>query len=354
MRTSLPIAVLALMTACAEPIPPDGAAWLGTRLSERPAPGTAAAVSPVDGPEEVEPSATAAAEEPADLPRPQPMAAPAFPGASPRGAADSVDGEIADLIALAHRQAAAGDLAGAVATLRRAQIRDRDVPDVPMALGRIMQQAGRYTEAEAAFREVLRLSPSMPEALYGRAFALLKLNRLAEARGVVERLRTLRPLDVQVERMYAAVLSGSGEVDAALAARARIAEKEEGADARRQLGDALAREGRFDKAAEAFESAARTAPQDGDLQLKLGTALDGAGRLDDAEQALDRSTRLSPKRAAGWQALARVREKRGDKAGAARAYESLLRNVDGVDEAGVRARIERLRAEEPRLERGGE
>lgn len=341
-RTLSTVAVgVALCAGCVEDgRPSTEGSWIGTPIADRPAPTPTAPVEL----EEPEQSSEIDDEAPSELPRPVAMylGASGLPADPPAGEADAGDAEVRALIAEAEALAAKGDLDGAVATLRRAATRAPRDPAVALAEGQIYQRAGRYSDAAVAFRRVRGRAPDDTEALYGEAFALLKLGRAGQARPLVEALARLRPDDVQVERMRAAVLAGGGDVDGMLAARARIADKEEGASARRELGDALARAGKHAEAAEAFARAAEAAPEDARLRLRQGTALGLAGDLAGAEKALKESARLSPADPSAWRALAKVREKRGDLAGAEAALVQMLEKADGT--AADAARLERLRA----------
>lgn len=338
MRIHVSMLVMtALVGGCRDRVAP-GEDWLGTPLSARPAVASAVPIPAAPAP----PPAPATEERPRPTPMPRGPALPPPP--------DEItpllpgDPAIRALIATAESQAASGDIDAALATLRDAARSAPDDAGIPLAEGRISLKAGRHTEAVTAFRRVLGALPAQPDALYGHAYALLRLGRAAEATTAIDKLARLQPGDLRIERLRAAVLDSAGDGDAALAVRAEIAQKEDGATARRELGDALARQGRHADAAEVFAQAAAAAPDDAGLRLRLGTALGLAGRLDAAEATLEASTRLAPSTGAGWQALARVREQRGDAEGAARAWESMLANVAGADATAIRARIERLRA----------
>lgn len=330
---------VALCGACVESgRPVSGGQWIGTPIADRPLP------QPTP-PVEVS-SADEAGDDPpeepvAELPRPIPMNL--GPSGLPTVPGDAEDGgpEVRALLEQARALAAAGKLDDAIATLRRAATRAPRDPAVALAEGQIYQRAGRYSDAAVAFRRVRNRAPDDPDALYGEAFALLKLGRAAQAGPLVEALARQRPNDVQIERMRAAVLAGSGDVDGMLAARARIADKEEGAGARRELGDALARAGKHAAAAAAFGQAAAADPADARLRLRQGTALGLAGDLAGAERALETSARLAPGDPAAWRALAQVRQKRGDLAGAEKALATMLEKSGGTP--ADEARLERLR-----------
>lgn len=125
---------------------------------------------------------------------------------------------------------------------------------------------------------------------------------------------------------HAAAKMQSGDAAAALAVCERILSfepKEPEALHLRAL--ALARLGRFDDAAAAFEAAARAHPRKDAILVNYGNAMKAAGRLDAAEDAYARAVAFAPQSAPAWNALGLVRRQRGDFAGAEAAFESAIR-----------------------------
>jgi tetratricopeptide (TPR) repeat protein len=64
-------------------------------------------------------------------------------------------------------------------------------PEAWNELGYALRNQGRYAESLEAYDEALRLRPNFPEALEYLGEAYVKLGRPADARRVLERLRTL-------------------------------------------------------------------------------------------------------------------------------------------------------------------
>lgn len=323
----------ALIGGCRGELPGDE--WIGTPLSERPmaTPSTLTSAAALEIP-------PPPPEEPRPTPMPRGAALPPDPGAAPIVPSDAdTRRRLAEAEALARR----GEVDAALAVLDGAADRAPGDLAIPLAQGRILRHANRPAQAVSAWRRALALAPDNPDALYGLTADLLALDRVDEALAPSERLAAARPDDPAVARLRAVLLERAGDADGSLAARAALARGDD-PSARRALGDALARQGRHAEAADAFAAAAARQPDDPDLALRLGTALAFAGRLDAAEQALVKSTSLAPGAATGWQQLARVREQRGDRAGAMAALQALIDNVEGVDADAVRARIERLAA----------
>lgn len=323
-----------MIGGCRGELPGD--TWIGTPLSERPTanPSTLTSAAALEIP-------PPPPEEPRPTPMPRGAGLPPDPGAALPSAPS--DAETRRLIAEADALARRGDIDEAVALLESAARRAPSDPHLALAQGRILRRAARPAQAITAWRRALTLTPDHPDALYGLATDLLALDRTSEALDPSERLAAARPDDPAVARLRAVLLERAGDADGALAARAELVRRDD-PGARRALGDTLARQGRHAQAADAFAAAAADAPDDPDLALRHGTALALAGRLDAAEQALVKSTKLAPGAATGWQQLARVREQRGDRAGAIAALQALIDNVEGVDADSVRARIERLAA----------
>lgn len=239
----------------------------------------------------------------------------------------------------------AGDLPGAIASMKKAWLLDKEDPDIATALGQLYQENDQLRFAETAYKDAVALDPKHVDARYGLGMVLLKRGMAESARTVLEALAKDRPDDRRLMDALAAVRSKSGDNQAAIEALQKKAEaKPEDVATQRHLGNALAVDGRYGDAAKALGAAAKAKPDDPTVQLQLGAALAQSGDLKGAESALSRSAALAPKDARAWQTLAAVRENLGDAEGAAKAYEQMLQNVDGADPDGaLAARIKTLR-----------
>jgi tetratricopeptide (TPR) repeat protein len=107
--------------------------------------------------------------------------------------------------------------------------------------------------------------------------------------------------------------------------------------------DAL-RDGNYEAAAQAFESALRTRPSDPLLHFGVGVAYYKLDRADDARASLGRALKLEPRLTAAAALLGTLVYASGDLDGAIAIYERALKA--GRDDAGeMRRQLERWRAE---------
>jgi len=79
----------------------------------------------------------------------------------------------------------------AVSSFRRAVEARPNFPEAWNELGFALRQTGKYDEALRAYDQALKLRPNFPEAMEYLGEAYVKLGRLYDARGVLERLKTL-------------------------------------------------------------------------------------------------------------------------------------------------------------------
>jgi tetratricopeptide (TPR) repeat protein len=89
------------------------------------------------------------------------------------------------------RARVAQDWAAAVEAFRQATVLRPAFAEAWNELGFALRNLGRYPESLDAYGEALRLRPDFPEALEYLGEAYVKLERLDDARRVLERLRVL-------------------------------------------------------------------------------------------------------------------------------------------------------------------
>jgi tetratricopeptide (TPR) repeat protein len=102
------------------------------------------------------------------------------------------------------RNKAAKRFSEAAVDFRRAVDLRQNFPEAWNELGFALRQTGKYGDAITAYDQALRLRPNFPEALEYLGEAYVKLGRLDDARGLLERLRTLdleraRELDAAIQ-----------------------------------------------------------------------------------------------------------------------------------------------------------
>ena len=180
-----------------------------------------------------------------------------------------------------------------------------------------MHRAGRFAEAEAIYRGVLKANPAQPDALHFLGLLEQQRGRSHEAAALIRRateaapgytdafnnlgnvLKTTGDLD-QAELCYrralalqprhanawsnlGAVLRAKGDLDAAEAAcRCAIEAKPDHVEAHNNLGNILTKKGRHEEGLACYRASIALDPRHPDGPKLMGLALYAIGRVDDA------------------------------------------------------------------------
>lgn len=144
-------------------------------------------------------------------------------------------------------------------------------------------QQGRWDDAEALYRELLRLEPRHPDGLFLLGSLLLQRERVGSA--VVMLRQALKQSPGRVEVMN-------------------------------NLGLAQARQGHFADAISLYEAALKAKPLYGDARLNLANAYRETGRFYDAARQYQQLLDAEPDRAEGWDGLALALRELNDLEGA--------------------------------------
>ena len=306
---------------------------------------TSEAVGP--GPASLSPLSAHLAEAPATSP-PRVESGPAVVWAPVSEGDPAADQERVDKLVLqAADLARTGHRTDAIARLIEAGNLSPNDPGIRGALARLLLEDGQVPRAIDEFKRALAFRPTDVDHRFGLAAAFIKAGQPDDARKLLDLLAGERPKDPRVQTLLALARGQAGDAAGAVdALRAAASSEPQNVARQAELGAALAREGQFGDALEALGRTAAAKPDDPAAQLQLGTALAQAGKHAEAETALQAATRLAPDDARGWYNLGVLREERGDRQGAADAYDSLLKNVKNGDPEGkLRDRVDRLRAQ---------
>ena len=265
-----------------------------------------------------------------------------------------------------------------------------DHADPYWLLGQIHARRREWAEAEAAYREALRLDPEHVEAQEALAKVLWDQGKQEEAQAAYQRALEIRqragqpkapaatstdPLAERARLGYAYL--NAGQYDRAIAIFEEVLEQRpDDADFHRYLGNAYYWQGKaagasagqlLDRAIAEYERARQLAPDDNLLLVQLASAYREAGRDEEALQAYlaavqaqpcddeallllashyerlgrradadatwERLTQLNPRWAIAWQAVAAAALQREDYAGAAAAYRAGAAAVAADDPA---------------------
>jgi tetratricopeptide (TPR) repeat protein len=162
-------------------------------------------------------------------------------------------------------------------------------------LGVIFLQRGKHAEALRHIDLALKINPNNAHALNNRGVALQELKRLDEALASFERAITLRPNYAEARSNRGNVLKALLRFDEALASYDRaLALRPDFADAYSNRGDVLCKLKRFEEALASCERALAQRPDFAEAHCNRGNALRNLKRLDGALASYDRALSLKP------------------------------------------------------------
>jgi tetratricopeptide (TPR) repeat protein len=162
-------------------------------------------------------------------------------------------------------------------------------------LGNFLGRHDRHKEAEAAFREAIRIRPEYAEAHDGLGVALRSQHRYQEAEPSFREAIRLRPDRAEAHNGLGVALYDLGRYkESEAACREAIRLKSEDAMAHCNLGNALCSQGRYKESEAAYREAIRLKPDYAKAHNNLGNNLSGQGRYKEAEAAYREAIRLNP------------------------------------------------------------
>ncbi len=160
---------------------------------------------------------------------------------------------------------------------------------------RELHLAGRWEEAEAAYREVLAVEPGRSGAWHLLGVLAHQRGEHAQAEDLITRALKIAPGDPDYLNNLGLVCRALGRPkDALRHHRAALAAKPDLAAAHANLGVVLAELGRRKQAEASLRRAVALDPAQADALNNLGNLLREAGRLDEAEAALRQAMALRP------------------------------------------------------------
>lgn len=160
--------------------------------------------------------------------------------------------------------------------------------------GNVFKDAGGTKDAEACYREALRLQPDFPDALANLGGLLIELGRFSEAEIVCRQAVALRP-DFAAQMNLGLALSGLDRFEEAVECHRHAARlKPDSAAAHNNLGRALEKFGRQGDAEASFKEAVRLKPDFVDAHNNLGAAYRKTHRLASALACFQAAVQLRP------------------------------------------------------------
>lgn len=175
-----------------------------------------------------------------------------------------------------------------------------EAPQAVLLLGNVLTRLERYSDAEKAYRQAIRLDPNNPELCNNLAVLLKLQGRTKEAKTVVE-----RGVQISNERgegvsgdlcyNYANILKLLGEHDDAIVwYRAAIERNRNLVPAYNNLGTLLEQLGRIEEAERIYREGLSVDSSHANLNYNLGIVLERTERIPEAETAFRNAIRTRP------------------------------------------------------------
>jgi serine/threonine-protein kinase len=162
------------------------------------------------------------------------------------------------------------------------------------ALGLARRPLGDWPAAEAAFKKALLLNPTEWVAQWGYALALIRTNRLPEARSLLDAALAAHPQERLFQDLLGTLLAAQGKLpEAEQAFRRSMALHPVSSVAYTSLSGVLGREGKSDESLSVLQQGLRVRPHH-TLYTNLGVALFYRGRFEEAVQAYEQALATLP------------------------------------------------------------
>ena len=189
----------------------------------------------------------------------------------------------------------AGDYEQAEATWRQILRLAPDDADAYYNLGNALADQERHEEAESAYREAIRLNPDYADAYSNLGITLADQERHEEAESAFRNVIRLAPDNALAYNNLGAVLTDQGRYEEAESAFRNLIRLEPGnASAYFHLGNGLYDQGRYEEAESAYREAIRLNPDYARAYNNLGAVLTEQERYEEAESAYREAIRLNP------------------------------------------------------------
>jgi len=208
--------------------------------------------------------------------------------------------------------------------------------------GAVLQQLGRFDEAEKEYRATLRIDPSYMKVYVNMASLLMSKSKLDEAKKYYDRAIQLDPSSGEVHAGYAYLLERLGRADEARTEyenAIRVTPKKSAARLFYTYGAFLDKRGELDAAIAQYQSALEVDPNLADAHSELATALLTKGDSQKAEAHYLEAARLDPKRADTHSNLGSLLLREGKTSQAIIQYEEALRIDPTLTEAAENLRV---------------
>jgi tetratricopeptide (TPR) repeat protein/SAM-dependent methyltransferase len=156
-------------------------------------------------------------------------------------------------------------------------------------------RAGRLREAEALYRQILRMAPEHADALHWLGVLAHQAGQSEAALALIDRAIGIHSSHPVYHDHRGMVLQALGKAEEAVVChRTAIALKADYAEAHNSLGNALKTLGRLDEAAESYRAALSLKPDFAEAHNNLGTVFHEQGKLAEAVASYRNTLSLKP------------------------------------------------------------
>jgi Flp pilus assembly protein TadD len=189
----------------------------------------------------------------------------------------------------------AGCAAEAEAAYRQILQISPNIPEIHNNLGCLYADQGKLHEAVQSYRAALQLNPAYAEAFNNLGNAYKNLEDFNEAINCYLKAIQIKPDNPAVYNNMGAALRVVGETaNAAKCFETALTLKPDYAEAYQNLGTVLKEQGKLDEAASSYLAALQLNPQNAPSYVGIGNVLIESGRVDEALQAYAAALALNP------------------------------------------------------------
>lgn len=187
---------------------------------------------------------------------------------------------------------------------RKMYNQDQESPDYWFNHGISTLEEGKFDEAEAAFKQTIRLCPDFIEAHLNLGNLLYNSGRTTEALAAYHQAISINPLYDKANYNLGNLLFNSGNLTEAEAAyRQALHANPEHGNAFSNLGRLLFRLGRYDEARVTYRQALSIMPDSAELHYNLGDTFLYLNRLEEAARSYLQAITLQPDYAEAYNSL---------------------------------------------------
>jgi predicted O-linked N-acetylglucosamine transferase (SPINDLY family) len=183
----------------------------------------------------------------------------------------------------------------ALPAMQKAALLSPDDLEAHYNLGVTLQELGKLNEAESSYRSALEINRNYAPAHANLGVTLQKLERFAEAEACYRQAIKINPQHAKALGNLGVVLQRLGRPDEAEISLAKaLALNPDSAETHVNLGNLLNEQNQDEEAERHFRLAINLDPNYADAHYNLANLLQRLGRLDDAEVQLQHTLRIKP------------------------------------------------------------